>query len=52
MINWLMDNAGTIIVSVILIIVIALAIRSIIRNKRFGRNCCDGNCSNCNKNCR
>ncbi len=45
--EWLSYNLGTIIVSVILILIIAAIIRSLVRNKKAGRNSCGCNCSSC-----
>ncbi|MBR6897645.1 MAG: FeoB-associated Cys-rich membrane protein [Lachnospiraceae bacterium] len=44
--NWIEENIGTIIVSIIIATVLALAIRSLIRQKRNGRSCC-GSCGSC-----
>ncbi|MBR4759239.1 MAG: FeoB-associated Cys-rich membrane protein [Lachnospiraceae bacterium] len=47
MIIWLADNLGTIIVSIILIVAVAAALRSIIRNKKQGKTSCGGDCTHC-----
>ncbi len=47
MISWMADNLGTIIVSVILIVAVAAALRVIIRNKKQGYMSCGGDCAHC-----
>ncbi|MCR5337848.1 MAG: FeoB-associated Cys-rich membrane protein [Lachnospiraceae bacterium] len=47
MVSWMADNLGTIIVSVILIVAVAAALRVIIRNKKQGRISCGGDCAHC-----
>ena len=43
---------GTIIISLILIVMVALVIASIIKDKRSGRHpSCGGNCGSCGHNC-
>ena len=43
---------GTIIISLVLIIIVALVIASIIKDKRSGRHpSCGGNCGSCGHNC-
>ena len=47
MILWITENLGTIIISLILILMVAGIIRSIIRDKRNGVSACGGNCAHC-----
>ena len=49
--EWLLSNLGTIVVSLILIAVVALAVRTLIRNRKNGRSCCGTSCSGCAGNC-
>ncbi len=44
---WLSANLGNIIISLILILIVTLIIRSMIRDKRLGRSSCGGNCAHC-----
>ncbi len=45
--NWLLNNAGTIICSLVVVLIAALAIRSVIKEKSSGKCSCGGNCSAC-----
>ena len=47
MIEFLFDNAGTIIVSVILIALISVAIAGMVRNKKKGKSSCGCSCGLC-----
>lgn len=47
MMNWIIDNLGTIFVLSILIVIIGLVINSMIRNKKKGKSPCGCNCSTC-----
>ncbi|MCR5593009.1 MAG: FeoB-associated Cys-rich membrane protein [Saccharofermentans sp.] len=47
MIEWIINNSGTIIVSVILIVIVSLAVRSLIKKKIKGESTCGCGCSNC-----
>ena len=47
MINWLAENLGTILISIILIVLVAIIIRSVIRDKKMGRSTCGGSCASC-----
>lgn len=47
MINWLIENLGTIIVSLILTVIIGLVIYSMVKNKKEGKSSCGCNCSSC-----
>lgn len=44
--TFLINNMGTIITALILIIAVALVIRVMIRDKKAGKGCCGG-CSGC-----
>ncbi len=45
--DFLMENMGTIVVLVILILVVALIIRKLYTDKKAGKHLCGGNCGNC-----
>ncbi len=41
------DNIGTIIITLLLVAIVYIAIRSIINDKKKGRGTCGGNCASC-----
>ena len=47
MISWLIANAATIIISVILTILVIAVVVKLIRDKRNGKSSCSCGCSNC-----
>lgn len=47
MFDWLVNNIGTILISICLLIIISLIIYKIIRDKKSGKSSCGCNCSNC-----
>ena len=47
MLQTIADNAGTIIVTLILIGIVAAAVRRLIRDKRQGKSSCGCNCGCC-----
>ncbi len=47
MLTYLSANLGTIIVSLILIVIVAAIIRKLIIDKRNGISSCGGNCAHC-----
>ena len=47
MLSWIAENAATIIVTAILLIVIAAVIVKLIRDKKRGRSSCGCQCANC-----
>ena len=47
MLDFLVANIGTIIVSIFLIIVVSLIIRYLVNNKKKGKSLCGGGCSCC-----
>lgn len=47
MFSFVADNIGTIAVSLILLILVALAVRKIIADRRAGKHSCGGNCGGC-----
>ena len=44
---WLAQNLGTMLISIVLIALIALIMRSMIRDKKMGKSTCGGNCASC-----
>lgn len=49
--NWLIENLSTIIVSIILLIALFMAVRSIRHDKANGKSSCGGNCGSCGVEC-
>ncbi len=47
MLQWLADNAGTIIVTLALIALVAVIIVRLYRDKKKGKTSCGGNCGCC-----
>ncbi|MCR5356906.1 MAG: FeoB-associated Cys-rich membrane protein [Lachnospiraceae bacterium] len=47
MIVWLAENLGTIIITIVLIALVAVIIRTMIRDKKMGRSTCGGSCASC-----
>ena len=47
MLNFFISNIGTIIVSLILLIIVGFAVRSLISNKNNGKSSCGCGCANC-----
>ena len=43
--NWIVDNLGTIVISVVLIVIVAVVIRYVIKNK--SKAICGGDCAHC-----
>ena len=51
MLSWLQSNIGSIAVSLVLLVVIALIIRRLILDKKAGRHICGGSCGSCGGSC-
>lgn len=47
MLEWLTANLGTILISAGLIVIVALIIRSIVRDKKAGISSCGAKCGGC-----
>ncbi len=47
MADWLAGNLGTILVSIVLIAIVTVIIRSMIRDKKMGKSTCGGSCAHC-----
>jgi len=45
--GWLTDNLGTIVISAVLVLIVALIIVKMVRDKRKGKSSCGCGCSNC-----
>ena len=51
MLQWISANIGTILISLVLLAVVALIIRSMMRDKKQGKSSCGGNCASCGGCC-
>ena len=47
MLNWLVQNAATIILSIVLITAVAIIIIHLVKNKKKGKTSCGCGCQNC-----
>lgn len=47
MLEWLLANAATIIVCLILVLVVALIIVKLVKDKKSGKSSCGNNCAHC-----
>ena len=47
MFSWLMANLATILVSLVLLLIVGLIIRSMIRERKAGVSSCGHGCANC-----
>lgn len=47
MFSWLSDNIATIIICLVLLVIVALIIRSMVINKIKGKGSCGCGCENC-----
>ena len=47
MLHFFISDIGTIIVSLILLIIVGFAVRSLISNKKNGKSSCGCGCANC-----
>lgn len=47
MISWISQNLANIVICFVLILAVAFAVASLVRNKRKGRSSCGCNCSGC-----
>ena len=45
--TWLSENIWTLLIIALLILVVALILRGIVRDRRQGRHLCGGNCGAC-----
>lgn len=44
---YLTENIGTILITILLVLIVAGIIHSMIRDKKRGKSLCSGNCSHC-----
>lgn len=51
MFQWIESNLGTLIISIILLVIITSIVIHLIRRKKQGKHICGGNCSVCSMNC-
>ena len=49
--EWLVENLGTIVVSAALILIVALVIRKLIKDKKAGKHACGCDCGSCGCGC-
>ncbi len=47
MLSWISSNIATILISLVLIAIVAIIIRSIVKDKKKGKSLCGGNCGHC-----
>lgn len=47
MFAWIAENIGTILVSAVLVAIVALIVRSLVKNKKKGKSSCGCNCAHC-----
>lgn len=47
MFSWLADNISTVIVCAVLVLTVALIVKSMIKNKKQGKSSCGCGCSSC-----
>lgn len=47
MLQWISANIGTILISLVLLAVVTLIIRSMVHDKKQGKSSCGGNCAGC-----
>ena len=47
MLQWISANIGTILISLVLLAVVTLIIRSMVHDKKQGKPSCGGNCAGC-----
>ena len=51
MIAWIADNAVTIIVIAVILVLIGIAVFSLLRDKKNKKGGCTGNCATCGMRC-
>lgn len=47
MLQWIQTNLGTMLICAVLIVIVALIVRSLVRQKRQGKSACGCNCAHC-----
>ena len=48
MAEWLSQNLGTILITIILVLIVTGIVMKLIRDKKQGKSSCGGNCAHCN----
>ena len=51
MISWIAENALTVIVIAVVLVMVGIAVFSLIRDKKSQKSCCTGNCAACRLGC-
>ena len=46
MLGWIMENIGTILITIVLAILVVLIVRSLVKDRK-GKSSCGGNCGHC-----
>ncbi len=47
MLVWFSQNAGTIVISLVLLAAVGLIVRSLLKDKKQGKSSCGNNCAHC-----
>ena len=47
MLDFIVDNLGTILITVVLVTILAAIVVKLVRDKRKGKSSCGGNCPHC-----
>ncbi len=47
MLQWIMENIGTIVITLVLLGIVAAIVVSLVKDKRRGKSSCGGNCGHC-----
>ena len=47
MLNWFTANLGTILISLVLLVLVFLIVRYLLRQKKAGKSSCGANCAHC-----
>ena len=47
MLTWIMGNLGTILITLLLVLIVTGIIVSMIKDKKQGKSSCGGNCAHC-----
>ena len=51
MLDFIVDNLGTILITVVLVTILAAIVVKLVRDKRKGKSSCGGNCAHCALGC-
>ena len=51
MLDFIVDNLGTILITVVLVTILASIVVKLVRDKRKGKSSCGGNCAHCALGC-